>query len=206
MKFKRFIAFALTAVIAVSLVSCKSGSGAAKEVVTNFMTALTTYDMNEMSKYIEDFPDNTGTAYKHDIYTEDYYADLYEKANSKLAYTIKSASAKEVKLSVTMPDIYTLYQNTFMSVLSQALSAEDLQNWVHDENNDPQLLIIALMIQEIEDNGIGTVEEEITLSVGKINGEYKVLTNDQLELLLTSKLSLAQKDAPVNAADETTEG
>ena len=70
MKFKRFVAFALTAVLSVSLVSCKSGSGAAKEVVTNFMTALTTYDMNEMSKYIEDFPDNTGTAYKHDIYTE----------------------------------------------------------------------------------------------------------------------------------------
>ena len=105
-----------------------------------------------------------------------------------------------------MPDIYTLYQNTFMSVLSQALSSEDSQNWVLDENNDPQILIIALMCQEIEDNGIGTVEEEITLSIGKINGEYKILTNDQLELLLTSKLSLAQKDAPANAADETTEG
>ena len=206
MKFKRFVAFALTAVLSVSLVSCKSGSGAAKEVVTNFMTALTTYDMNEMSKYIEDFPDNTGTAYKHDIYTENYYSDLYALANSKLSYTIKSASAKEVKLSVTMPDIYTLYQNTFMSVLSQALSSEDSQNWVLDENNDPQILIIALMCQEIEDNGIDTVEEEITLSIGKINGEYKILTNDQLELLLTSKLSLAQKDAPANAADETTEG
>lgn len=205
MKFKRFISLALTAVLAVSLVSCKSGSSAAKEVVTDFMTALTTYDMNEMSKCIEDFPDNTGTPYKHDIYTEDYYKDLYEAANSKLSYSITSSSAKEVKLKVTMPDIYTLYQNAFMSVLSKALSDEQMQSYVLDENNDPQLLIVALMINEIDTNGVDTIDEEITLSIGKINGEYKIKTDDQLKMLMTSKLSLAQKETAANAADENTE-
>ena len=205
MKFKKLISLMLIAVLAVSLVSCKSGSSAAKDTVTNFMTALTTYDMNEMSKYIEDFPDNTGTAYKHDIYTEDYYKDLYEVANSKLAYTITSATANEVKLNVTMPDIYTLYQNTFMSVLSQAMSSEEMQQYVLNEENDPQLLIIALMIDEIEKNEIDTVSEEITLSVGKINDEYKIKTDDQLKILLTSKLSLAQTDAASNAAENVVE-
>ncbi len=205
MKFKKLISLMLIAVLAVSLVSCKSGSTAAKDTVTNFMTALATYDMNEMSKYIEDFPDNTGTAYKHDIYTEDYYRDLYEAANTKLSYSITSATANEVKLNVTMPDIYTLYQNTFMSVLSQAMSDENMQNYVLDEENDPQLLIIALMINEINENGIDTVNEEITLSVGKINDEYRIKTDDQLKLLLTSKLSLAQTDAAANAADQTIE-
>lgn len=205
MKFKRFISLALTAVLAVSLVSCKSGSGEAKEVVTDFMTALTTYDMNAMSKCIEDFPDNTGTAYKHDIYTEDYYKDLYEAANTKLSYSITSASSKQVKLKVTMPDIYTLYQNTFLSVAQQALGNEQMTQYVMDENNDAHLLIIALMINEINTNGVGTVDEEITLSVGKINGEYKIKTDDQLKTLMTSKLSLTQKDPVVGAADDNTE-
>ena len=206
MKLKRFISLALVAILAVSLVSCKSGAGAAKEVVTDFMTALTTYDMDAMSKCIEDFPDNTGTVYKHDIYTEDYYKDLYETANTKLSYSITSASSDTVKLNVTMPDIYSLYQNTFMSVLSQAISDEQMQAYVLDENNDPQLLIVALMINEIETNGIDTVDEEITLTVGKINGEYKIKTDDQLKLLMTSKLSLAQSSAVNEVVEDTLEG
>ncbi len=198
MKFKRAISLVLIVILAFSLVSCKSGAGAAKKVVENFMTALTTYDMDAMRDCIEDFPDNSGTPYKHDIYTEDYYKDLYEAANSKLSYTIKSAKAGSVTLDVIMPDVYGLYQKTFMSVLSQTFSSDEAMKWVEDPENDPQLLVIALMIDEIEKNGIDTVDEEITLTVGKINGEYRIMSNDQLKLLMTSKLSQSQStDSPL---------
>ena len=201
MKFKRLVAVALLLCMVVSLASCKSGATQAKQVVADFMTALTTYDLGAMSKCVEDIPDNTGSVYIHDIYSETEYKDLYTVANKVLSYSVVSANSKEVKLKVTMPDIYSLYQENFMSVLSWALSDEAGMNYVLDEEKDPQLLIVALMIDSIEKNSIKTVEEEITLSVGKINGEYKILTDEQLEILMTSKLCLAQK----NVASEVEE-
>lgn len=205
MKFRRIVSVVLLMCMALSLVSCKSGAGEAEKVVTDFMTALSTYDIDAMSKCVEDLPDNSGSVYKHDIFTEAEYRDLYAAANEKLSYSIKSANAKEVKIAVTMPDVYTLYQNMFMAVLSQAMSNEEMQNYILDENNDPQLLIVAMMINQIKTEGIDTVEEEITLSIGKINGEYKILNDDQLELVMTDKLSLAQKESIETAADTVTE-
>lgn len=205
MKFRRIISVVLLVCMAFTFVSCKSGAGEAEKVVTDFMTALSTYDINAMSKCVEDIPDNSGSVYKHDIYTEAEYRDLYAAANENLTYSIKSASAKEVKLSVSMPDVYNLYQNMFMAVLSQAMTNEEMQNYILDENNDPQLLIVAMMINQIKNEGIENVDEEITLSVGKINGEYKILNDDQLKLLMTSKLSLAQKESIESAADTVTE-
>ncbi len=205
MKFRRIVSIALLLCMCFSLVACKSGAGEAKKVVEDFMTALTTYDLDAMAKCVEDIPDNTGSIYKHDIFTEDYYKDLYAAANEKLTYSIVSASSKEVKLKVTMPDVYGLYQEKFMSVLSQAISDDKMQEYVLDEKNDPQLLVIALMITDIESNGIDTVEEEITLSVGKINGEYRILTDDNLKLLMTSKLSLSQQESETETTEENTE-
>ncbi len=194
MKFRRIIAVALLLCMCFSLAACKSGKSEAEKVVTDFMTALTTYDLDAISKCVEDIPDNSGSVYKHDIFTSDHYRDLYAKANESLAYTITSANAKEVTVKVTMPDIYTLYQNTFTSVLSQAFESEDMLDYILDEENDPALLIIALMINEIETNGIDTVEEEVTLSMNKINGEYKISADEQLELIMTNKLCLTQKE------------
>lgn len=195
MKLKRFISVTLLLCMLFSLASCKSGANAAKEVVNDFMTALTTYDLNAMAGCVEDIPDNSGSSYIHDIYTEDYYRDLYATANEKLTYSITSANAKEVKLKVQMPDLYTLYNDTLLSVLSATMENEDFYNYVLDEENDPPVLIVATMINSIKTNGINTVEEEITLSIGKINGEYKILTDDSLKMLMTSKLSLTQKEA-----------
>lgn len=205
MKFRRIISIALLVCIMLSFTSCKSGASEAKGVVEEFMTALATYDLDAMSKCVEDIPDNSGSIYIHDIYTEDYYKDLYVKAYETLSYNITSANSKEVKLSVTMPDLYTLYQNTFVSVFSQAVSDEKMQEYILNEDNDAQLLIIALMIDEIENNGIETITEEVTLSVGQINGEYKILSNDQLKLVMTSKLSLTQQENIVDDGDVVTE-
>lgn len=191
MKFKKIICVALLICMVFSLASCNSSANA-KKVVTNLMTAITTYDLNAISKCVEDIPDNSGTVYKHDIYTEDYFVDLYSIANENLTYTIEAVSANEVKLKVNMPDVYTMYQSTVVSLLSQAIENENVKKYLLDDNNDAQLMAIALMIDKINNEGISTVEQEITLSVSKINGKYKIKSDDQLKLLLSDRLSLAQ--------------
>ena len=200
MKFRKIIAVVLLLCISVSVVSCKS-SGSAKQIVEDFMTALATYDVNTMAKYVEDMPAGDGT-YIHDVYTDPYYADLYKFANKdNLKYEIVSAKGNSVKVKVTMPDIVTLYQNVLMSLTSQTFSNEELLNYVMDEKNDPNLLAIALMMNSIETDGIDTIDEEFTLKIGQINGETKIMVNDQLKELMTSKFNLAQKSALSAATD-----
>ncbi len=201
MKFRKVIAVVLLLCMTVSLASCNSSSSA-KKVVKEFMTALSTYDINAMAGCVEDMPTSADSVYIHDIFTEGYYVDLYKIANEEnFSYEIVSAKANSVKVKVTMPDIYTLYQNTFMSVVSETFANEELFNYVLDEENDPQLMVIALMIDSIENDGIDTIEEEFTLKVGKINGKTKIMTNDQLEQLMTSKLILSQKGALPSETD-----
>lgn len=182
-----------------SFASCSGGAAASKKVVSNLMTALATYDAFAIAKCVEDMPDNSGTAYVHDIYTEDYYKDLYALANQNLSYTVASASAKEVVLNVKMPDLYSLYEKVYNSVLAQTLTSDDNLNYVLNNDNDAQVLVIALMIKDIEDNGIATVDKQVKLSISKINDSYKVNTDDQLKLLLSDGLSLAR---PLIVADQ----
>lgn len=193
MKFKRIIAAVLVLCLTVCLASCNSGDP--KKVVDGFMKALAEYDVNAMAKYVEDIPTNSNSIYKYDVFTSGYYVDLYQMANKDIfSYKIVSVKNNAVKVKVKMPDIYTLYSNTLMSLVSQTFANEDLLNFVLDEENDPQLMLIALMINAAENGDVGTVEEEFVLKIGKINGEYKIMTNDQLEQLMTSKLCLVQKD------------
>lgn len=201
MKLKKIIAVVLLVCMIFTVASCKS-SGSSKKVVEDFMTALATYDVEAMSKFVEDMPNNDDSVYIHDVFTEGYYVDLYQIANAeRLSYEIVSAKGDTVKVKVKMPDLYSLYQNTFMSLMTQTFANEDLLNYVLDEDNDPSLMVIALMIDSIESDGIDTVEEEFSLKVGKINGEYKIMTTDQLEKLMTSNISLTQKDTLAEVTD-----
>lgn len=192
MKLRKIVSIALILCMLLSFASCSGGAAASKKVVSNLMTALATYDVFAISKCVEDMPDNSGTAYVHDIYSEDYYKDLYELANQNLTYTVASASAKEVVLNVKMPDLYSLYEKVYNSVLSQTMASDDNLSYVLNNDNDAQVLVIALMIKDIEDNGIATVDKQIKLSISKINDSYKVNTDDQLKLLLSDGLSLAR--------------
>jgi len=202
MKFRKIIAVVLLVCMTFALASCKS-SGSAKQVVEDFMTALAGYDVNAMANCVEDMPTSADGVYIHDIFTEGYYVDLYQIANKDTFKSeIVSAKGDTVKVKVTMPDIYSLYQKTFMSVLTQTFAKEELKDYVLDEKNDPQLMVIALMIYSIENDGIDTVEEEFTLKVGQINGETKIMTNDQLEQLMSSKLILSQKEALSLSTDD----
>lgn len=205
MKLRNVISVLLIICILFSLASCSGGKAAAKSVTTKLMTALATYDIYAISKCVEDMPDNTGTAYAHDIYTEDYYKDLYTLANQSLSYTVKSASAKEVVLNVKMPDLYSLYKKVYSSVLAQGVESSDKKDYITNDENDPQLLVIALMIKDIEANGVATVDQEIKLSVGKFNDSYKIHTDDQLKLLLSDGLSRVQVMPEAEEADTTTE-
>ena len=157
---------------------------------------------NAMANCVEDMPSSADSVYIHDIFTEGYYVDLYQIANKDtFKYEIVSVKGETAKVKVTMPDIYTLYMNTFTSVLTQTFANEQLKDYVLNEENDPQLMVIALMINSIENDGIDTIEEEFTLKVSQINGETKIMTNDQLEQLMTSKLVLSQKDALSSVSD-----
>lgn len=201
MKMKRFISVALLICMLFTVVSCNSGASEAKKITEKLMTALETYDRNVIAGCVEDLPDNTGTAYVHDIYTEDYYVDLYSAANANLSYTISSASSKKVVLKVQMPDLYALYQKVFTSAMSNAMTNATLQEEILSDNFDAHLLVIALMIDDIEKNGISTSEQEITLTVEKYNDNYKIKTDDQLKLLLTDKLSLIQSTPTSTTGD-----
>ena len=201
MKLKRIISVVLILCLMFSVCSCKKGADS-KQVVDSFMKALSTYDVDAMSKHLEDMPTNGDSVYVYDIFTDGHYVDLYEIANTdRFEYKIVSAKGNTVKVKVTMPDIYTLYKDTFMTVMTNTFANEELLDYILDEDNEPQLLVIALMIDAIENGDVDTVEEEFTLKIGNINGETKIMVNDQLEQLMTSKLCLSQKDVVAEATD-----
>ncbi len=201
MKFKRIISVLLILCLMVSVCSCKKGADS-KEVVDGFLKALSTYDVNEMAQYLEAVPSNADSVYIYDVFTDGHYVDLYQMANTdRFEYTIASTKGNTVKVKVTMPDIYSLYRDTFFTVMTNTFANEDLLEYVLDEENEPQLLVIALMIDAIENGDVDTVEEEFTLKIGNINGETKIMVNDQLEQLMTSKLCLSQKDVVAEATD-----
>lgn len=186
----------------VSVASCKSG-GDSKKVVDSFMEALAAYDVNAMAKCLEDVPSNADSVYIYDVFTDGHYVDLYQIANEdRIQYEILSAKGDSVKIKVTLPDLYTLYQDTFLSFMSNTFSNQEMLDYVLDEDSEPQLMVIALMINAIENGDVDTFEEEFTLKMGTINGETKIMVNDQLEQLMTSKLCLSQKDVVSEATDE----
>ena len=201
MKFKRIISVLLILCMMVSVCSCKKGADT-KEVVDGFLKALSTYDVNAMAGYLEAVPSNADSVYIYDVFTDGHYVDLYQMANTdRFEYTIVSTKGNTAKVKVTMPDIYSLYRDTFFTVMTNTFANHDLLDYVLDEENEPQLPVIALMIDAIENGDVDTVEEEFTLKIGNINGETKIMVNDQLEQLMTSKLCLSQKDVVAEATD-----
>ena len=201
MKFKRIISVLLILCMMVSVCSCKKGADT-KEVVDGFLKALSTYDVNAMAGYLEAVPSNADSVYIYDVFTDGHYVDLYQMANTdRFEYSIVSTKGNTAKVKVTMPDIYSLYRDTFFTVMTNTFANQDLLDYVLDEENEPQLLVIALMIDAIENGDVDTVEEEFTLKLGNINGETKIMVNDQLEQLMTSKLCLSQKDVVSEATD-----
>ena len=201
MKFKRIISVLLILCMMVSVCSCKKGADT-KEVVDGFLKALSTYDVNAMAGYLEAVPSNADSVYIYDVFTDGHYVDLYQMANTdRFEYSIVSTKGNTAKVKVTMPDIYSLYRDTFFTVMTNTFANQDLLDYVLDEENEPQLLVIALMIDAIENGDVDTVEEEFTLKLGNINGETKIMVNDQLEQLMTSKLCLSQKDVVTEATD-----
>ena len=188
MKLKRIISAVLILCMMVSVCSCKKGADS-QEVVGDFLKALSTYDVNEMAKHLEDMPSNADSVYVYDVFTDGHYVDLYQIANEdRFEYKIVSSKGNTVKVKVTMPDLYSLYRDTFFTVMTNTFANDELLEYVLDEENEPQLLVIALMINAIENGDVDTVEEEFTLKIGNINGETKIMVNDQLKQLMTSKV------------------
>lgn len=192
MKFRRIISIVLLLCLTFSLASCRSG-GDSKKVVKDFMSAMGTYDVNKMAQYLEDVP-SSDSAYLYDVYTDGHYVNLYKAAyKDTLTYEIVSAKGNTVKVKVTMPDLVTLYSGALTSVASEIFSDPELLDHAMDPSSELHLELLAEMTNAISNGDVDTITEEFTLKLGTINGELKIMLNDQLEQLMTSKLSLTQK-------------
>lgn len=187
MKFKRIISVVLLLCIAFSMAACKKGVDP-KKVVNDFMGSLLKYDVVKMSQYVVDVP-TSGDNFVYDVYTDPHYVSLYQAAYAeKLSYKVTSVTGDTVKVKVTMPDLVSLYNNAFAALASAATSNEDFMNDINDPENEIHLTIIALMINEINNGSVDTYTEEVALKVNTINDETKIVSNEQLERLMTSKL------------------
>lgn len=184
MKFKRVVLIVLALCMAFSLAACKK-SGNSKEVVKDFMDALTEYDVDSMAEYLEDVPTADET-YVYDVFTDAHYVDLYRAAyKDNFDYSIESAKAESVKVKVTMPDLVSLYDSCF-NELMKASAEENIFDGL-DNDSEAHLRVIAYMRNEIEENGVDTVTKEFTLKLDNING-LKIMNNAELEQLMTSYL------------------
>lgn len=187
MKFKRIISVVLLLCIAFSMAACKKGFDP-KKVVNDFMGSLSKYDVVKMSKQLVDVPASSDN-FVYDVFTDPHYVSLYKTAYAeKMSYKVTSVTGDTVKVKVTMPDLVSLYNNAFASLASAATSDEDFKNDINDPENEIHLTIIALMIDAINNGSVDTYTEEVSLKVSTINDETKVVSNEQLELLMTSKL------------------
>lgn len=209
MKLRKIISIALLICMLFTVASCKSGKTQAKELTENFMTAFTTYDLDTISKYVEDIPDNTGTESIVDIYTSDYYRDIYAAANANVTYSIVSFNSKNVVLKYQMPNLPELYKKWVNSAISAAQNDDTVKDTIINGTTsiDPNLIVPGKMLSEIKSSGVESIEKEITLTVVKINGKYKFKNDDQLKFLMSNGLSeMITYGAQQEMTEETNNG
>ncbi len=195
MKVKKIIALVLVFVVALSVCGCATNSFAEQEqnVIHGFMNGLKIYSIDEMTNYIESFPNSDNSIYVNDVFSDENFVEVYKEANTHMSYTIADKKVDGAAVvTVTFVDIQKLYADTVATMFTSANTDEGLKELLMDENTDAQALIAAYMLNTLQNSDVETVTEEFRLTTYKDGNSFKIRTDDELKKLMTGKLSLSR--------------
>ena len=195
MKMKKIIALVLVFVVAFSVCGCATNSFAEQEqnVIHGFMNGLKIYSTDEMTNYIESFPNSDNSIYVNDVFSDPSFVEVYKEANTHMSYTIADKKVDGAAVvTVTFVDIQKLYADTVAKMFTSANTDENLKNLLLDENTNAQELISAYMLSTLQNSDVETVTEEFRLTTYKDGNSFKIRTDDELKELMTGKLSLSR--------------
>ncbi len=195
MKMKKIIALVLVFVVAFSVCGCATNSFAEQEqnVIHGFMNGLKIYSIDEMTNYIESFPNSDNSIYVNDVFSDPSFVEVYKEANTHMSYTIADKKVDGAAVvTVTFVDIQKLYADTVAKMFTSANTDENLKNLLLDENTNAQELISAYMLSTLQNSDVETVTEEFRLTTYKDGNSFKIRTDDELKELMTGKLSLSR--------------
>ena len=164
-----------------------------QNVIHGFMNGLKIYSIDEMTNYIESFPNSDNSIYVNDVFSDPSFVEVYKEANTHMSYTIADKKVDGAAVvTVTFVDIQKLYADTVAKMFTSANTDENLKNLLLDENTNAQELISAYMLSTLQNSDVETVTEEFRLTTYKDGNSFKIRTDDELKELMTGKLSLSR--------------
>lgn len=193
---KRIISLLIIAVIMVlSVCGCSPSirKTAMEQTLSTFTEALKVFDREAMSAVLTAFPDNNGYVYLDDIFNDDPYVKLYQLLFADITYEIKSMEKNRAVVIYHMPDVQNLFISVSAAVMELAMTDENLQNkLVEDEKNG--IVLIQEMMLSLAEQGkeIKEMSQEFTLTFTVQDNKTVIVCNDELRALVTGNFFLSK--------------
>ena len=187
---KRLITLLLAVVLLLGLFGCSSSS---KNVVARFTEGMKKYDRTVMTECLTEFPNNEGYVYLDDIFNDAKYVELYQLLFDDISYVIKKKKRNSVIIEVELPNIQKLYTDTAAYVMNLAMSDKSLADKLdEDEENGIVLIQELMLVFARQENSVEMMKREYTLSLRKVDGENKIVCDDELRALITGNFFLSK--------------
>lgn len=192
MKFKKGVALITILLLLLSFSACSLISEP-RETIKDLISALKIYDVDQINELVTEFPNNADCGVTYDLFSDDIYIQLYKTAYQKLTYKIDSVSETDTSATVTVrlthPDLNTAYSSATYSALALVMADEQLYaEFMANPDKDYSYLVPQQIINQYTTGNIEEIETTYTLTLKNINGEWKLVTDNELKNLISSNL------------------
>ena len=162
----------------------------AVQTLERFVNALKSYDITGMTHCLSVFPDKSRDGTNDDMYNDLEYQQLYRAVFPSITYEVKSYSDNCATISVTMPNIKSLYQESAMKLQMGAMYNEELKEKLMENDTNAIVLYKQLMLNEaIENNNVQQMTKEYTLTFDRAGEAIQIIADDQLCAFMTGDFS-----------------
>jgi len=193
---KRLGLFLIIICLGLSAVSCTGNASEADvdRVLAGFVAALKNYDREGMSRYLTEFPDNTGAAYTDDLFSDSSYVELYRSLYSDITYAVTMHEKNTVTIKIKMPNIGALYLDTCKYVEDLAKKNTALSEKLKGHN----IVFIQEMMRERSVDTIEIMDAEFTLELVERDDALLIVCDDMLRSLMTGNFYQVRGESAVD--------
>lgn len=195
MKTKRILLLFIVGVLLLSFAGCKNAT-TPEGAIRILFDGLKEYDIETLYAVLTEFPNTDDCNVTYDLFSDQSYVDLYQKAYQNLQYTITDTSVTEgetktatVTLMVTHPDLQSSYSTALYAAASLIFADENLFNEVMNNEEADISSFVPQQMQNLYTNGkIETIETQFILQLVCVEDTWKIQNDDQLKNLMSSNL------------------
>ena len=199
---KKIVAIILSLVMVLSLAGCGEVKKA-EEVVTNMFEAFKAGDFDKAEAYLVQDEDADGEDEESDESDE-----MFNHVFTKLEYTIGSCekiSGEEVQVtaSVTAPDMKVAVGEFFTKALEFAFANAFSENPLSEEDTTAEMERI--FVEATEKDDLGTVTNEVAITVVKTEEGWKVKSDDALVDAISGGMMTAFQEMEQSLSEDAAE-